>query len=174
VSCSAQLAQGGHFNQKIHGSGFLHMLSWKFIFGNTFNIIKDRATQARHFKPIGFDFGPTLENLRIFKNVLAQNVRLPLVKHNFEAVFDVLCTKCLQDSRQPALRLRWRVAGWCHSQRTTTLVVIGGKLSKRKYQCAPKSESYRKNSELVGDWRQRLELITPYGKEYYLIRVRGF
>jgi len=45
---------------------------------------------------------------------------------------------------------------------------------KRKYQCGPKSESYRKKSELVGDWRQRLELITPYGKEYYLIRVRGF
>jgi len=78
VSCSAQSAQGGHFNQKIHGSGFLHMLSWKFIFGNTFDVIKDRAAQARHFKPVGFEFGPTRENLWIFKNVMVQNVWLPL------------------------------------------------------------------------------------------------
>jgi len=57
---------------------FLNMLSWKFIFGNTFDVTKDRATQARHFEPVGFEFGPTRENLWIFKNAQVQNVRLPL------------------------------------------------------------------------------------------------
>jgi len=51
VPCGAQLAQGDHFSHKIHGSGFLQMLSSKFIFGNTFNVTKDRAAQARHFEP---------------------------------------------------------------------------------------------------------------------------